>query len=96
LYNDFNWGGYLIWALPRLPVALDGRTNLHGDERIFRIERTWAGGKGWEDDPDLAAANVVVADTNAALTSLLRRDGRFEAVYEDAVAVVFVRRTEGR
>ena len=27
LYNDFNWGGYLIWALPHLPVAIDGRTN---------------------------------------------------------------------
>src|SRR5262249_31932305 len=27
LYNHFNWGGYLIWALPDLPVAIDGRTN---------------------------------------------------------------------
>jgi hypothetical protein len=92
VYNHFNWGGYLIWALPELPAGLDGRTNLHGDERIVRIERTWAGRKGWEDDPDLAEANVVIADTTAALTGLLRRDDRFETVYENAVAVVFVRR----
>src|SRR5207249_3388026 len=33
LYNHFNWGGYLIWRLPNLPVAIDGRTNIHGVER---------------------------------------------------------------
>ena len=27
LFNDFNWGGYLIWRLPGLPVSVDGRTN---------------------------------------------------------------------
>ena len=33
LYNHFNSGGYLIWALPEYPVGLDGRTNLYGEER---------------------------------------------------------------
>ncbi len=93
VYNKFNWGGYLIWALPRLPVALDGRTNLHGDERIVRIGRSWEGLSGWQDDPELSAANVVIADATAALTGLLRHDARFEVAYEDAVAVVFVRRS---
>jgi hypothetical protein len=92
LYNDFNWGGYLIWTLPHLPVVLDGRTNLHGDERILRIGNTWAGGPGWRDDPDLAAAGVVVADTNAPLASLLLGDERFTLVHEDPIARVFVRR----
>ena len=47
LYNHFNWGGYLIWRLPQLPVSIDGRTNLHGEERIDLSLRTcaasWAG-----------------------------------------------------
>ena len=34
LYNHFNWGGYLIWALPEYPVGMDGRTNLYGEERL--------------------------------------------------------------
>jgi hypothetical protein len=92
LYNDFNWGGYLIWALPELPVALDGRTNLHGDERILRIGTTWAGGRGWHDDPDLAAAGVVVAAADSPLASLLASDGRFVLAHEDPVAKVFVAR----
>jgi hypothetical protein len=92
MYNRLNWGGYLAWALPRQPVGIDGRTNLHGDERLFRSERTWAGLPGWEDDPELSAANVVIAERTAALTALLRRDARFEVAYEDGVAVVFLRR----
>src|SRR5271166_450784 len=31
LYNDYNWGGYLIWAL-RQPVSMDGRTIVYGNE----------------------------------------------------------------
>ena len=92
LYNDFNWGGYLIWALPELPVAIDGRTNLHGDERIERFGRTWAGLPGWERDPDLAGAGIVIAPADSALTAHLTADRRFRRVHTDPLAVVFIRR----
>lgn len=90
LYNHFDWGGYLIWRLPRLAVAMDGRTNLHGDARIERSLRTWSGGAGWTSDPELAAAQLVIAPVDWPLTTLLRHDRRFQIVYEDAVAVVFI------
>ena len=90
LYNHFDWGGYLIWRLPHLSVAMDGRTNLHGDERIERSLATWAGQRNWASDPELAAARLVIADINSALASLLRLDSRFELVYEDTVAAIFV------
>ena len=93
LYNHFNWGGYLIWRLPGLPVAIDNRMNVHGDERIQRnIETTWVGSRGWDSDPELKAAGLVIADAKAALTSLLRLHPRFELVYEDTIAAVFVAR----
>ncbi|MGH7226959.1 MAG: hypothetical protein ACRELF_27405, partial [Gemmataceae bacterium] len=92
LFNDFNWGGYLIWSLPRLPVVVDGRTNLHGSERILRLGNTWAAGPGWRDDPDLALAGIVIADAQSPLAGALPLDGRFELVHEDAVARVFLRK----
>jgi hypothetical protein len=106
LYNHFNWGGYLIWRLPQLPVAIDGRTNLYGDEWILRFEDTWKGLAGWEKDPDLDSAGVVIAYSTPkdarpgekvpyALPSLLRLDPRFELVHEDDVGLVFVRRGRG-
>ena len=90
LYNDFTWGGYLIWRLPWLRVANDGRTNVHGDARVEQDWKVWNGKVGWDSDPELSAANLIVADKKYALTELLKRDGRFRLVFEDKDAAVFV------
>jgi hypothetical protein len=92
LYNDFNWGGFLIWRLPDLPVAIDGRTNVHGDERVGHFGDMWLGKPVWANDPELSRANIVVANKDKALTSLLRLDRRFRIVYEDVQAIVFEHR----
>jgi hypothetical protein len=92
LYNDFNWGGYLIWRLPQLPVAIDGRTNVHGDERVGHFGDMWLGKPVWANDPELLHANIVVANKEKALTSLLLFDRRFSILYEDVQAVIFQRR----
>jgi len=90
LYNHFNWGGYLIWKLPRLKVSIDGRTNLYGEKGLTRAATTWNGTAKWSDDPELAGARLVIAPVDKPLTSLLARDDRFQEVYRDAVAAVFV------
>jgi hypothetical protein len=92
LYNHYNWGGYLMWRLPQYPVAMDGRTIVHGAERIVRSINTWEGPDGWDSDPELNEARLVIAQTRTPLTSHLRLDSRFEVVYNDRVAVVFVAR----
>jgi len=71
ILNNFDCGGYLIWELPEMPVSVDGRTNLYGEERLTRTLRVWYGKdlegnviEDWEDDPDLARAKVVIAPSN--------------------------------
>jgi len=91
LFNNYDWGGYLMWRLQHLKVALDGRNTLHGDAKVWRSIRTWAGLEGWDADPDLAASRLVIAPRSSGLTSLLRLDRRFSVAYEDELAVVFVR-----
>jgi hypothetical protein len=90
LYNHFNWGGYLLWRLPHLLVSMDGRSHVHGDARIVQSMRTWAGVGDWRADPELGAAGVVIAGSATPLATLLRHDGRFREVHDDAVARVFV------
>ena len=72
-------------------MALDGWNTLHGDAKVWRSIRTWAGLEGWESDPDLVASRLVIAPRSVALTSLLRLDRRFSVAYEDELAVVFVK-----
>jgi len=91
LYNYFDWGGYLIWRLPRLPVSMDGRTPVHGVARILRQADTWHGAPNWRDDAELMNARLIVGPSDVPLASLLRLDQRFRLVYEDrdGPAVVF-------
>ena len=91
LYNDYTWGGYLIWAL-RMPVSIDGRQNLYGDQRIDRSVATWNAEPDWATDAQLMKAGVVIGPVKAPLNQVLRMDSRFQLVYEDKVAAVFVAR----
>lgn len=95
LFNNFDWGGYLIWHLRNLPVSIDNRGNVHGDQRIERSLATWSGSPGWHRDPELQKARLVVAEIWRPLVSLLRSDQRFKLVYEDSTAAVFVAGNKG-
>jgi hypothetical protein len=92
LLNDLSWGGFLIWRLPQLPVAIDGRTNVHGDDRIHEFYNLWTGKPGWDSDPELERANLVITPRVSAIAALLRSDPRFAVAYQDVQAVVFQRR----
>ena len=73
---------------------MDGRMNVHGDQRIDRSVNTWSGLRGWESDPELMKARLVIGGANNALTNLMRMDSRFKLVYEDATAAVFIASTD--
>ena len=92
LLNDLSWGGFLIWRLPQLQVAIDGRTNVHGDDRIQEFADLWTGKPGWASDAELAQAKLVITPSVSAIASLLRTDPRFAVAYQDVQAVVFQRR----
>ena len=91
LYNDYDWGGYLMWA-QRMPVSIDGRASFYGDQRIDRSVATWNAEPDWATDAQLTSAGVVIGPVKAPLNQLLRMDPRFQLVYEDKLAAVFVAR----
>lgn len=93
MFNPFDWGGYLIFHLPEVPVSIDGRTMVHGEARILRHAATLRGKGGWRDDPELSGARLVLLPRSGSLASLLELDGRFRVVYRDPVAVVFSQET---
>jgi hypothetical protein len=93
VFNTFNWGGILIWQL-RQPVSIDSRQSIYGDQRIDRSINTWGGGQDWHSDPALTAAGVILAPRDQALTTILSADSRYQPVYEDNLAVVFIPRKQ--
>jgi len=96
VFNSLGWGGYLNWRLPQLGVVIDGRTNLYGDAHLAQTVDTWDGKAAWMFNTDLDKANLVIGDSVAPLSSILRGSNKFHIVYEDDLAVVFVRNPEAR
>ena len=90
LYNTLDWGGFLIWYMPDHPVAIDGRTDLYGDELDEQFFSTANGAASYGNDPYLNQAGVVILQKSNNLVTLLESDSRFKLVYQDALAAVFV------
>ncbi len=91
LYNDLDWGGFLIWYLPQYPVVVDGRNDLYGDE-LDLLTYNSSQGESYTSDPYLNGAGLVLLPQKLPLAKLLTIDSRFSLVYQDPIAVVFVRK----
>jgi hypothetical protein len=92
IFNNFDWGGFLIYALPEYPVTIDGRTNVHGQDELVPSMDTWNLMPGWKTNPLLKRANLVIGSPGFALTQGLEMDADFKVVFRDRTAVVFERK----
>lgn len=91
MYNSMNWGGFLIFNLRDRPVSIDGRTNIYGDQLLARSMATTSG-KNWQTDPVFERANLFLLERTLPLAAYLAHDANYELVYQDPIAMVFVRR----
>jgi hypothetical protein len=90
MFNSYNFGGYLIWALPEYQVFIDGRADLHGDEIIFEWLNIVQGGIGWQDSLEKWNVGFVLVEPGIPLLEKLKGDN-WELVYADEVAVIYQR-----
>lgn len=91
IYNDYSWGGYLIWSL-RMPVSMYGRNTVYGVDMVLRSIATWSGFPGWDSDPQLLRANLIIAQRDSPLVQLLRPEPCLQPAYQDNLSVVFIPR----
>ncbi|MCB2180081.1 hypothetical protein KQH54_03060 [bacterium] len=87
MFNSYNFGGYLIWALPEYPVFVDGRADLHQDEIILTWYRIMNGSEEWRDVFDEWGIRFVMLEPGAPLISSLEDDG-WKEIYRDDIAVI--------
>lgn len=92
LYNPLDWGGFLSFALPEYPVAIDGRNDLFGDELDHGFYQTQMGQRAPDADPYLRNAQVVILQRSSPLAGILHSDSRLRLVYRDDIAVIYLRR----
>lgn len=91
LYNNLNWGGFLMWYLPELPVVIDGRNDLYGDGLDSLFYHSESAFPSYKTDPYLNESGLVILESKLPLAKILTIDPRFRLVYRDNTATVFER-----
>ncbi len=91
IFNPLNWGGFLTWYLPDYPVAIDGRTDLYGDEITIRQYKVWDGELPPGKEPTLVHARTLLLGSRTGLAEALRETPGYRLVYDDGMAAVFER-----
>ncbi len=88
VFNTYHWGGYLIWQ--GYPVFVDGRAEVYGDRVLGEhVKARWLK-PDWEEPLRHYGVEVVLIETDSPLAVVLRESGRWQAVYRDDLATVFV------
>jgi hypothetical protein len=92
MFNDYNFGGYLIYKLtPTQKVFIDGRADLYGDKFISDYLDIYSGKVGWKEKFEKFSIDYVICDKNAALRQLLLAEGSFKEGYSDKFHSVLLR-----
>lgn len=91
-FTDPNiWGGYLIWAMPSNPVYIDGRIDMYGDDFVKEYLNIIWGRIDWREPFDRYGVRIVIVNPNSALSRELHVTKEWSQVFQDELAVVFVR-----
>jgi hypothetical protein len=91
LFNSYNWGGYLVWALPEYPVFVDGRTDLYNDELLAKYIQISAGGEEALSLLDDLSVNFVLIEPDSGLAELLGENPDWKPAVRDDVAAIYKR-----
>lgn len=88
IFNSYNWGGYLMFHLPDLPVFIDGRTDLYRD-----FVDTYADvALGLVDfEPLFSEYGIthVLIETGSGLEIRLSQADDWSVLYSDNIATIF-------
>ncbi|MEI6083650.1 MAG: hypothetical protein WCS70_05045 [Verrucomicrobiota bacterium] len=90
MFNDYGWGGYLLWALPERKVFIDGRNDFFGKELVGEFNTVDETKPGWEAVLQKYQVGWTILPVKHPLNSLLVLSG-WRPAYSDEVAIVYTR-----
>jgi len=89
IFNNYGWGGFLIWN--EIPVYIDGRADLYGDDFLYSYGETAQAKETWQEPLETHKVTHVLSWAKSSLSVLLIESENWHLIHEDDVARVFVR-----
>ena len=96
MYNQYGWGGYLAYRFypqQNRRVFIFGEAALMGDQLLNEYEHVQDIRSDWKQILDRYGVDYVVYNKGAPLPNLLATQPDWTLVYQDSVAVIYVRKS---
>jgi len=90
LFNEYNWGGYLIWHNRNNPVFVDGRTDLFGDEILQDYLGILSAQDNWLNILDKYQIDVLLLRNDSALVQIAQTN-EWQIKFSDSMATILTR-----
>jgi hypothetical protein len=94
MYNQYGWGGYLAYRFypdPNRRVFIFGEAALMGDPLLNEYEDVQTLRPDWKQVLDKYGVDYIVYNRGEALANVLATQPEWKLVYQDSVAVIYVR-----
>jgi hypothetical protein len=92
MLNAFDYGGYLIWALPEQPVFVDGRADVYEWSGVLEEFAKWA---TLQSDSnallDKYGVDFCLLERGSLMANVMPLLPNWKVIYTDDVSVIFVR-----
>jgi len=91
MFNNDEFGDYLIFAARDYKVFMDGRSDMYGEKYGSAYLRVANALPGWKGVLEKYHVTWVFFDTESPLTAALQEQRNWQAIYSDRVATIFVK-----
>jgi hypothetical protein len=92
VFNDFTWGGYLLYRLwPENQVFIDGQTDFYGEDLTRDYLTVVNASPGWEEILERNDVGWIIVRPRRPISRWLEQSAGWEQIYRDGTAVVWAR-----
>ncbi len=93
MFNEFDWGGYLLLRLwPAQQIFMDGHTHIYGETLTREYEQVVTLSEGWENILAKYDVRWVIMRRNAPLVETLSTLEDWGTAYEDETTAILVKK----
>jgi len=93
MFNEFNWGGYLLYRLwPRYNVFLDSQSDFYGESLMREYDQSMNAGSDWQDLLQKRQVDWMIIPVNSPLATAITNNTNWKIVYNDNTALIGIRK----
>ena len=89
MFNDFNWGGYLLHRLwPQYDVFIDSQSDFYGEDLLREYDQIISANGNWQDLLEKHHVDWVIVPVDSPLADGIESASNWETSHFDNIAVI--------